>query len=106
MCIEETTIFFLWIVLLKRYTFDTYIVINKESTSPNPFNIWHDRLGHPGSSMMRKIIENSFRHSFKTKEILQFKDFSCAVCSQGKLITRPSPVKIMTESPLFLERIQ
>lgn len=87
-------------------TFETYTVINKESTSPNPFYIWHDRLGHPGSSMMRKIIENSFGHSLKTKEILQFKEFSCAACSQGKLITRPSPVKIVTESPLFLERIQ
>ncbi|KAJ9560562.1 hypothetical protein OSB04_005722 [Centaurea solstitialis] len=69
-------------------TFETYTVINKESTSLKPFYIWHDRLGHPD------------------KEILQFKEFSCAACSQGKLITRPSPVKIVTESPLFLERIQ
>ena len=56
--------------------------------------------------MMRKIIENSFGRSLKTKEILQFKDFSCAASSQGKLITRPSLDKIVTESPLFLERIQ
>ena len=31
---------------------------------------------------------------------------SCAACSQGKLIIRPSPVKIQNESLAFLERIQ
>ena len=31
---------------------------------------------------------------------------SCEACSFGKLIMRPSPVKIKTESPAFLERIQ
>ena len=32
--------------------------------------------------------------------------FFCAACSQGKLIIRPSPLKVAVESPAFLERIQ
>ena len=32
-------------------------------------------------------------------------EFSCEACSQGKLIVRPSINKIMSESPVFLERI-
>jgi hypothetical protein len=31
---------------------------------------------------------------------------TCAACSQGKLITKPSPSKVVKESPSFLERIQ
>jgi hypothetical protein len=31
---------------------------------------------------------------------------TCAACSQGKLITKPSPSKVAKESPSFLERIQ
>ena len=70
------------------------------------FTVWHDRLGHPGSTMMRKIIEKSCGHKLKRQQILQSSDFSCAACSQGKLIVRPSPVKINSESITFLERIQ
>ena len=55
--------------------------------------------------MMRRIIENSSGHSLKNKKILQTNEFSCAACSQGKLIIRPSPAKIGIESPIFLERI-
>ena len=56
--------------------------------------------------MMRKIIENSHEHAMKNQKILQFKEFSCAACSQGKLIIRPSTIKVRMESPTFLERIQ
>ena len=70
------------------------------------FIVWHDRLGHPGSIMMRKIIENSCGHSLKNQKILQSNELSCAACSQGKLIIRPSPAKIQNESLAFLERIQ
>ena len=55
--------------------------------------------------MMRRIIENSSRHSLKNKKILQTNEFSYAACSQGKLIIRPSPAKIGIESPIFLKRI-
>ena len=32
-------------------------------------------------------------------------EYSCADCSQGKLIVRPSFTKVISESPVFLERI-
>ncbi|KAJ0881424.1 putative RNA-directed DNA polymerase [Helianthus annuus] len=80
-------------------------VINKKFIDQENFIIWHDRLGHPGSTMMRKIIENSVGHSLKNQKILQSKDITCVACSQGKLITRPSPMKVGTESLVFLERI-
>ena len=32
-------------------------------------------------------------------------EFNCVACSQGKLITRPSQMKVGFESPSFLERI-
>jgi hypothetical protein len=68
------------------------------------FRIWHDRLGHLGLSVMRRIINNSAGHdvrSFPNPE-----DFICSECVKGKLITRPSLLKIKDESPVFLQRIQ
>jgi hypothetical protein len=32
------------------------------------FKIWHDRLGHPGIGMMRKIIGNSIDHKLNTSK--------------------------------------
>nr|XP_025883441.1 uncharacterized protein LOC112940076 [Solanum lycopersicum] len=87
-------------------TVESHAVVNKRFTNFNDFIIWHDRLGHPGFNMMRKIIENSHGHTLKSPNILQSKEFSCAACSQGKLIIKPSTVKVGIESPAFLERIQ
>ena len=33
------------------------------------FTLWHDRLHHPSTIMMRKIIEKSYGHSVKPQEI-------------------------------------
>ena len=92
------------------YTFinpvESHMTINKSSVDPKNFIIWHDRLGHPGSTMMRRIIENSNGHPLKNKIVPLSKDFSCVACIQGKLITKPSPVKVAIECPKFLERIQ
>jgi transposase InsO family protein len=82
---------------------ETNVVVNQKFTD---FSIWHDRLGHPGSIMMRKIITSSCGHPLKNQQILQSNKFTCPACSQGKLITRPSPSKIAGESLIFLERIQ
>ena len=70
------------------------------------FELWHDRLGHPGATMMRRIIVNTRGHPLKNTKILLSKDYSCKTCSQGKLITRPSLNKVNLESPTFLQRIQ
>ena len=84
---------------------EAHAIVNQQLTNHSEFIIWHNRLGHPGSIMMQRIIENSSGHSLKNKKILQTNEFSCATCSQGKLIIRPSPAKIGIESPIFLERI-
>ena len=41
-----------------------------------------------------------------SRQILKSHDFSCTICSQGKLIIRPSFIKIASESTAFLKRIQ
>ena len=60
---------------------ESHAIVNKRFTTSNDFFIWHDRLGHPGSNMMCRIIENSNGHTLKNKKILQFKEFSCVACS-------------------------
>ena len=37
---------------------ESYAVMNQKLNDPNIFNLWHDRLGHPRSSMIRRIIKH------------------------------------------------
>ena len=69
------------------------------------FQLWHNRLGHPGTAMMRSIINGSRGHTLKNQRILLKGEYQCHPCFKGKLITRPSPLKLGLESPGFLERI-
>ncbi|KAL1219805.1 Retrovirus-related Pol polyprotein from transposon TNT 1-94 [Cardamine amara subsp. amara] len=69
------------------------------------FTIWHNRLGHPGSNMMRKLILNTNGHTLKERRVIP-KNLTCEACSLGKLIVKPSPVKVTKETLTFLERIQ
>ena len=82
---------------------ESHMVVKED---PQTLTLWHDRLGHPGSTMIRKIIESSHGHTLKGLKIPQNDKSPCEACSLGKLIIRPSPAKIKTESPTFLERIQ
>ena len=66
--------------------------------------IWHERLEHPRLRMMRNIIKGSAGHGIKTTQIP--KDFLCVSCAKGKLITKPSYLKLNVESLGFMERIQ
>jgi hypothetical protein len=68
--------------------------------------LWHDRLGHPGSIMMRRIIENSHGCLLKSLKIPLPSESSCTTCSQGKLIIKPSPSMIVIKASYFLEKIQ
>jgi hypothetical protein len=43
------------------------------------FQTWHDRLGHRGVRMMRKIIGNSIGHSVSDKKFPQSSDFMCTL---------------------------
>ena len=89
----------------KISTIEAHSIVNQKFTDLKTFVLWHDRIGHHGSIMMRRIIENSNGHPLKNLKILTNDEFSCAACCQGKLITRPSPMKVNIESPQFLERI-
>ena len=55
---------------------------------------------------MQKIISNSKGHELNTAKFLKSSDFMCTSCATGKLIVRPSPVKIQNEPLKFFERIQ
>jgi hypothetical protein len=56
--------------------------------------------------MMRKILCNSTSHNLNTAKFSKSSDFICTACATGKLIMRPSPLKIQVEPLKFLERIQ
>jgi hypothetical protein len=70
------------------------------------FQIWHDRLGHPSVGTMRKIAGNCIGHNLKEAKFPKTFDFIYMACATGKLILRPSPLKIHIEPLKFLERIQ
>lgn len=92
--------------------FESHSVTSKTTKSspklsdPKTLLLWHDRLGHPGATMLKKIGDNSFGHSLENYQLTIPSRFLCISCSQGKLIARPSFTKIAYESPSFLQRIQ
>ena len=55
---------------------------------------------------MRKIICSSIGHNLNKAKFSQSSDFVCTACAEGKLILRPSHLKIKNEPLKFLERIQ
>ncbi|KAK1427731.1 hypothetical protein QVD17_16425 [Tagetes erecta] len=84
-----------------------HMTVKEKSYDPITLNLWHDRLGHPGSIIMKMINENTHGHSLKGQKIPQVDEMPlCTSCSHGKLITRPSQLKDEKELPTFLERIQ
>ena len=87
-------------------TVETNVAIHQKCSDPKVFILWHNHFGHPGSIIMRRIIENSNGHPLKNQKILLSSDYPCSTCSQGKLITKPSHSKIVVECPSFLARIQ
>ena len=55
---------------------------------------------------MRKIICSSIGHNLNKAKFPQSSDFVCTACAKGKLILRPSHLKIKNEQLKFLEHIQ
>ena len=53
---------------------ESHLVVKE---NPQALILWHERLGHPGSAMMRKIIESSHGHSLKGHR--SFKLIKCHV---------------------------
>ena len=66
----------------------------------------HDCLGHPMIGMMRKVTNNFVGHTLSDAKFAQSSNFVCTACATGKLILRPSYLKIHAEPLKFLERIQ
>ena len=56
--------------------------------------------------MMRKIIGNSIGHNLSSTKFPKSSNVMCTSCVTGKLILRPSYLKIKEEPLKFLERIQ
>nr|CAN72825.1 hypothetical protein VITISV_019976 [Vitis vinifera] len=67
---------------------ESYVVVNQKFNNPKVFVLWHDRLGHPRSSMMCRIIKHSHGHPLRNQKILLPNEYSCAVCSQESFIKR------------------
>ena len=80
-----------------------FVAMSTIFKNPESFRIWHERLGHPGLRMMRNIINSSAGHGIKSTQIP--KEFLCVSCAKGKLITKPSYLKVKSESPSFLQRL-
>ena len=79
----------------------SYAVINQKFNDPKIFTLWHNRLGHPGSSMMRRIIEQSHGNPLKNQKILLPNEFSCDPCSQGKLMSDHHLIKSCLNHQFF-----
>ena len=49
---------------------ESYAVTNYEIWDTELYNLWQDRLGHPGREMMIQILKNSYGHPFFRKKRL------------------------------------
>ncbi len=78
----------------------TALPVDGETIDASDVTLWHDRLGHPGQTMMRRIMESTNGHHLKLA--LHKKDVLCVPCAQGKFVTRPSPSKLREEENRFL----
>ena len=84
---------------------ESYAIMNQKFNNSIAFFLWHERLGHPGIFMMRRIVQNYNGNPLTSRQILVPDGYTCAACSKGKFIIRPSFTKVTFESPAFLERI-
>ena len=65
-------LYYVSIRAIESYTNMSWKLIN-----PDEFGLWHDRLSHPGATMMRRIVLNSRGHPLKNTKVLLSKDYSC-----------------------------
>ena len=86
-------------------TIEANHIVSQKLTNSSNYLLWHDRLGHPGQIMMRRILNSSHGHPLTNKDLV-FSNTLCQACSLGKLNTRPSYAKTSKDSTLFLQRIQ
>ncbi|KAJ9539494.1 hypothetical protein OSB04_032227 [Centaurea solstitialis] len=84
--LEKLSMYSSGLYYTKILAIETNMVINQKFIDRENFTLWHDRLGHPGSVMMRKIIEQSCGHPLENQKILQTKDMTCVACSKGNVV--------------------
>ncbi|KAK6117601.1 hypothetical protein DH2020_048648 [Rehmannia glutinosa] len=99
----EATISGLYYVPIKA--FESYTTMPWKLVNPDIFGLWHYRLGHPGTTMMRRIVKHTNRHPLKGTKMLISKYYFCESCSQGKFIARPLMEMVGYESPSFVQCI-
>jgi hypothetical protein len=81
-----------------------HVTVNFQNV--DAFKTWHERLRHPDIGMMRKIMSNSSGHGMSDRKFPESSYFLCTSRATGKLILRPSHLKIQAKPLKFLERIQ
>ena len=67
-------------------------------------DIWHKRLGHPGTTIFRRMIPLLAGHNLTSADAAKIAP--CEACIQGKMIKRPSQWQLPTELPPPLHRLQ
>ena len=72
-------------------------------TTNSRADLWHRRLGHPGTTMMRRMIPLLGGHDMCSSDAEHVQD--CSACIQGKLIRQPSKWKLPSEMPAPLFRL-
>ena len=87
-------------------TVESYAILNPKFSNSPLIVLWHERLSHPGTSMLRRILHQSNGHSLTNGYISSHNHNNWIACTQGKFITRPSSLKVDYDPPQFLERIQ
>ena len=75
--VEKLTAFSYGLYHMTIKPIESYAIMNQKFNDPKIFTLWHNRLGYPRSSMMRRIIEQSHGHPLKNQKILLPIEFSC-----------------------------
>ena len=71
---------------------------------PARIQIWHTRIGHLGTTMLRCMISTMAGHMVCLHDAREISE--CASCSQGKFLKQPSKWKLPFELPAPLQRLQ
>jgi hypothetical protein len=66
-------------------------------------DLWHMRLGHPGTTVFRRMLSLITEHNLITSDAEKTHD--CVACIQGTFIKRPSKWKLPQELPPPLHRL-
>ena len=92
----------LYITKIRRV--ESHLNEHIKNTKDIELKLWHDRLGHPRSIMMRRIISQSHGHNLEIPRISKNGGLPYHVCSEEKLLIKPSKIKVDSETPYFLKR--